>query len=87
MSVRLEVRCCCQPQKIFGTLEVPDDRAWDGGSFEVPIRRPEGAIEVETIRIRGFSFIPGEWDVAVYSDDRPLEFWRQIPTFKEARCR
>lgn len=23
--MRLEVRCCCQPQKLLGTVEVPDD--------------------------------------------------------------
>lgn len=33
--MRLEVRCCCQPQKLLGTVEVRDDHG-DVVVFDIP---------------------------------------------------
>jgi hypothetical protein len=73
---RLNVRCCCQPQKILGTLEVaslyPNQRlAARRGIVEIEVRAFCNAGEME-------------YEFAVYSDDRPIEFWRQFASFQEA---
>jgi hypothetical protein len=94
--VKLNVRCCCQPQKILGTLWVlekivargagkipfhfvektsPID--WNASSPVVPI-----AITTEQIELRRFWSAPGKMELAVYSDDRPAEFWLKIPGFQ-----
>jgi len=102
----LNVRCCCAPKKILGTLEVPSDWAVRPGRWPLKLYGPlptlkEVLAELEkspqkipytsvVIDIRRFQ----EWDseamgynraLAVYSDDHPIEFWRKIPGFKEAK--
>lgn len=78
MTVRLNVRCCCQPQKILGTLEV--------GSFArfQSIRIPSSIGPIERIQVRVFfSNEDAKAEYAIYSDDHPVEYWRQFPTFIE----
>lgn len=98
----VNVRCCCQPQKILGTLQLSES--------QVEARR-FWVIERKTVEIKGAigtSLVPpdiventhnlcvikdftkygpeiGEvkTEIAVYSDDRPLEFWRKIQGFVE----
>lgn len=77
------VRCCCQPQKIFGFLQLEDDKA------RHTIIDRNGHAHVADIRISSDITISsvGEvqhMDPAVYSDDREIEFWRTIPGFVEA---
>ena len=94
--MRLEVRCCCLPQKVFGTLEVPDDIARNGGTFRIPyMERPFAEFHdnwdkepsqfgTYTIEVRPFVIDSFIRKMAVYSDDRPIEFWRELPGFVEA---
>jgi hypothetical protein len=95
---RLNVRCCCQPQKILGTLEVSSlernqiIRMFNLGSASVleyycgescEISAPR--VSTHIIKIREFKNGPwSEPEYAVYSDDRPIEFWRQFLSFQEA---
>jgi hypothetical protein len=92
------VRCCCQPTKIFGYIDVPagakthfevlsfvpSTPIWDHKNLEpVPAA---GSVEQHTIEIRPIkleNMEPGEYELAVYSDDRPIEFWRKIRGFHE----
>jgi hypothetical protein len=89
-TVILNVRCCCQPTKILGRFPVPD-HALGCGSFRVATRSFRVAtmsqghsLETHTIEVRLFNngFLGQEY--AVYSDDRPIEFWRSLPSFIEA---
>jgi hypothetical protein len=35
----LEVRCCCQPRKLLGWVDVPDELARDGSTLVVTVRK------------------------------------------------
>ena len=71
---RFNVRCCCQPQKILGTMELAT-------SYPHPkLATSKGWTQIE---LRSF-FNGNEMEFAVYSDDRPIEFWRQFASFQEA---
>lgn len=90
---RYLVRCCCQPQKILGTLDLAEPVR--GREVQVrerirfPLRSmldfdpaapiPHNPIRHHTVKIRIF----GLHELAVYSDDRPIEFWRKIEGFTE----
>lgn len=95
--MRMNVRCCCQPQKILGTMDVPyefSDRFFVMEKLEpMPVRSARGIVMSpisarHEIEIRDFvDYSTGERAVerAVYSGDRPVEFWRKIPGFVEAK--
>ena len=94
------VRCCCTPRKVFGFLKLDSNLAdheykyvTDNQGYEhrVLIRvayiRPENKPRIECgFVVQGaglpIDLIPEE--LAVYSDDRPIEFWRTIKGFVEA---
>lgn len=99
MGARLNVRCCCEPERILGTLPVPMEAA-RRGFFQVARRaspvftmrvgkRPgPGSVTTlrgaETILIKPFAAGPrAPTELAVYSDELPIEFWREIPGFVE----
>lgn len=84
------VRCCCSPHKLFGFLRlrrglgphVVADTA--GNTHVVSVKRIH-----ECVRLGAEAVFAGppdpieEW--AIYSDDRPREFWRSIPEFVEVK--
>lgn len=85
------VRCCCTPQKVFGFIRLED------GPHDFRVQENSG--QVHQITVRDFcsynprptpaGAIPQEYvaparEPAIYSDDRPLEFWRSIVGFVEA---
>lgn len=90
------VRCCCQPTKLLGFLRLPEDNKQrvmgaDGRSYPVELKT------MRKPRFRSFDFMampPGshvadigfshDEELAVYSEDRGVEFWRGIPDFVEA---
>lgn len=87
------VRCCCEPLKIFGFLPLPRGPAKHSvvDRFGVPHRielRPIRLVMRESFdlyfRDRMVEPVISEEEVAIYSDDRPIEFWRTIPDFVEA---
>lgn len=90
--MRLEVRCCCQPQKLLGTVEVPDNACafspvvWKCISVEDTFSiKPTTAIE--TIRLHVHYYRPkstGGSYLAVKAEGVGLETLRKIPTFEEA---
>lgn len=94
--MRLNIRCCCQPTKIFGTLEVPAGSI-DRMGFNVCLAGPVPKLSTQIpntltstqfhhIQIKPFGPVMGIKEWAVYSDDRPIEFWRKLPGFKEGDC-
>lgn len=90
--VRLNVRCCCTPQKILGTLDLPAGAAKVGKlQFPVaprdwhPFSGEKPNFSHVTIEIKKFfDFVHEERleELAVYSDDRPADFWKIFPSFR-----
>jgi len=94
------VRCCCQPHKIFGFLKLPDssksthtiaDRS--GSEHIVELRPIRELRRVDDPQTAG-AYVDAVYDAvcsdeerAVYSDDRPIEFWRTISGFVEVVSR
>lgn len=71
----LEVRCCCQPQKLLGWLPVPDARrkSVSFGAVVLPIDQINCEVAGVEVSYR-----------AVKADGAPLDLLRGIPQFKEA---
>ena len=97
---RLNVRCCCQPTKILGTLEIlslPPHASQCPGMYnrttvavyaleeffvsDGPLLSPSttAPYKKEIVQLRSF----GHRELAVYSEERPIEFWRGILGFEE----
>lgn len=98
--MRLEVRCCCQPQKLLGWIDVPDHQVVMGQALRLPYRRPicgipprmtSAADEVVTHlqlyvgRIASPERPRGY--LAVKAEGVPIETLRQIVGFQELRGR
>ena len=89
--MRMNVRCCCQPHKILGTVDVPyefSDRFVVWEDLEPINFSPNGPtmspnVTRHEIKVRDFLAGNGKAERAVYSDDRPIEFWRKIRGFIE----
>jgi hypothetical protein len=89
------VRCCCTPIKIFGFLRLPAQhqrhyrvrekavmqplKAGLGNGAETALASPVHEVRLEMLRS------PGTEEFAIYSEDRPIEFWRNIDGFIEAQ--
>ncbi len=88
---RLNVRCCCDGTKVLGTLQVDDSvvkaRGFALRVFKTPPLKPFGQIEGPTFayeRVSIRDFWNGEYyEQAIYSEDRPIEFWRGLTGFTE----
>lgn len=95
--MRYPVRCCCDGSKLYGFLDIPTDRKFaDGERFAVQIYPQASArlddaystrkVRNETVTLRRFrDFGNGVDEIAVYSDDRPIEFWRTVSGFTELK--
>lgn len=96
--MRYNVRCCCQPKKILGTLELQDglrdgDRLpvmiIDSSSIEyIQLRRfvQWHRTDINQVAVPNFDNMPPMEEIdeiAIYSDDRPIEFWRRVHGFQE----
>lgn len=84
--MRLNVRCCCDPAKILGTLEVPSggyQRITIPPRFTVfgDILSPEWFPQ-DTLEIGEVVLACGRRERAVKSGDRPDEFWDTLASFK-----
>lgn len=92
------VRCCCKPTTIFGFLPLSLEntgsqtiRDYWGISHKIDVKPISRMCRVGAMIeyvMSGDSEPPSETsfdsELAVYSDDRPIEFWRTIPGFVEA---
>jgi len=88
----IEVRCCCQPEKLLGWLPTPD-RLYCGGrvTYVIPPRvdgpvlrgftiQPAAVVVFEVAMVRAKD--SSEW-LALKGDETPLELLRRIPGFQE----
>ena len=98
--MRYPVRCCCQSQKIFGYIDLPRADGRNEEQIQVPLRstvRAENFTPSEegpateptrtaTVLLRQFVDTKNGIDeIAVYSDDRPIECWRSVVGFTEMK--
>ena len=93
----LAVRCCCTPKKILGFLRVPAELVGNGRSITLYDRGGNGhRVELlgfdddtsicampQVLRrnLRDVDLGRRKREFAVYSDDRPIEFWRNFAEF------
>lgn len=83
------VRCCCQPAKVLGHIDGPDGVqsfrvALMGSALDGWMQSPPQHAEVQ---VREFQDEHERTERAVYSEDRGLDFWRQVYGFTELRQR
>lgn len=80
--MRVEIRCCCNPNKLLGTVEAPGDGA-PSVKFTIvgwtdPLELPWGTCELGPRHAeRGRRFR------ALKSMETPIEVLRLIPSFEE----
>lgn len=85
--MRYAVRCCCQPQKILGWLDGPDHvpnfRVSEVFEPHRPHRdsSPLDMAPTHLVEVRNFMHEDGSVERAIYSEERPLEFWKKIRGF------
>lgn len=82
------VRCCCTPKKIFGFLPLSGDLNADlrrGTYIVVDIDGNPINIRLEKMSSISCSDIDidMENELAIYSEDRPIELWRRLKNFVE----
>lgn len=78
------VRCCCKPHKVLGFLQLTEDQYFRR-QFTTPYL--DGAVSLRPITESKRDFDTGlsvTWEIAIYSEDRPIEQWRRVPGFIEA---
>lgn len=88
------VRCCCIPTKILGFLRL-DENLRSGAILSVAdFSRENHPIEIKLIQDMSVDWHKTEGtrgeitridELAIYSDDRELNFWKTIPGFIEAK--
>ena len=97
-KIWVAVRCCCQPTKVLGFFPIREDEMRIGRMvMRRKMRRPSFAAitdetpqpetvgnQYEEVRIEALNSY-NEKEYAIYSEDRPIEFWRELIGFVEAR--
>lgn len=90
----VEVRCCCQPKKLLGYVEVPEDAVRSGNTYMFPVRAvvehliPNDSLAVIKTEVVNLPiaelFTNGGRRLAFKSEETPIETLRRIPGFVEA---
>lgn len=93
--VWLPVRCCCHGERILGFLKLRTGQAVEGRTLVTDQPHYSSVLSAmahpsvqETVKrwpvtIKEFAGIE-QRELAVYSEDRPVEYWRDVPGFVEA---
>lgn len=94
-ETRLEVRCCCNPDLVYGTLPVVDP--YRGKRLEYLVRTDDGAVgkvSLEVERLTTKVSPPDEYgmprrhldetQLAIKSNDLPIAIIEQLPGFEPA---
>jgi hypothetical protein len=86
------VRCCCTPNTIYGFMKLPEstedargvtviDR--HGSHHHVHLKRVGHSAYDRDATLTAMPHVSDE--IAIYSDDRGIEFWRRIDGFVEVQ--
>jgi hypothetical protein len=88
----LAVRCCCNPKKILGFLPVQERSILSGIARvqqtydpDIMLAMHQSFVSDAMLKVHGVKIRQYGMEHAVYSDDRPVEFWRKIHNFVEAK--
>jgi hypothetical protein len=75
----IEVRCCCQPRKLLGYLDIPTPRA---GHIVFPLPGERG-FDSLSLPVATFQDENGNRYKAIKSEETPIETLRRLPCFIE----
>lgn len=75
------VRCCCTPTKVLGFISMRRENVKAGYCFRLPVR---GVHMAKICHLREMAMGRYAQEIAIYSEDRPIEFWRSVSGFIEA---
>jgi hypothetical protein len=78
--VRLNINCCCDPNKCLGSLEVPDSTG--RGTLYVPTPEGQKSVQIETLFIRHRNGTR-EVKLAIKSMDMGIEYFENIPGYEK----
>ena len=94
--MRYPIRCCCNPGRVLGTLDIHAPGSHPGDprtvrTYSVPSlsgRNPEShpaapGLSYVDLHFERFNDGQGAEEWAIKSDDRPLEFWRTMKGWHE----
>lgn len=82
--MRVNVRCCCDPERVLGAFDLSDRLAQIGQTVRWPIRLVNGDVETLALPIARVAWGNGRVELAIKSNDTPIETLRQLPGFIEA---
>lgn len=89
--MKVEIRCCCRPEKLLGWVDVPDRLVIRDGSVSFALtefRARDGndyVGDVLTLPFGRYSPHPlAETRLALKSEETPLETLKRIPGFEAA---
>lgn len=84
--IRVEIRCCCQPSRLLGTVPVvANGRDGQKAVFLLPVSADQSG-HVQTITLEWGVYMDqnGAATPALKSRDMPIERLRDIPGFEES---
>lgn len=83
------VRCCCQPRKVFGFMQVERGMNYidvGGKRFNIRIMSERNTFGFGIInKPEDITSIEYREELAIYSEDHPIEFWREQEGFIEIK--
>jgi hypothetical protein len=79
------VRCCCTPQKVLGFLLLSEDQVRARQFRTVHLDGPVTLRQFAEAHRGDNMELTVTDELAIYSDDRPIEEWRRVPGFVEVR--
>jgi hypothetical protein len=91
--MKYNVRCCCQPTKILGWMDLPighEDTIVTEMVSMAALTTHGAPVQprTHTVKIKRYreAIENGYWrtEWAIYSENRSIEFWRQVKGFHEA---
>lgn len=85
--MRREIRCCCQPTKLLGWIDVPKETKCLRFAISTGLTKPtdEATLKIEHIILPlADIFNNGQCYKAFKSEETPIETLRMIPGFVEA---
>lgn len=104
--MRVEIRCCCDPGLLIGTVEVDVPSlyegqlihlhvpptislkpSWDQRDGDLFIEHKAERLVLPVSRVQGHVLRSGEYlnGLAIKSNDTPIEKFRRMRTFREAK--
>lgn len=83
------IRCCCEPTKVLGFMRLRESIVQSGQPLVVTTISEALKVEQWPVELRPMEEVhcdQWEQEMAIYSEDRPVEFWRRIRGFVEVHA-